>query len=204
MKILVLFYSAYGHIHQLARAVAEGAKAVDGVEPVLRKAPETLSDEILGKMGALEARKAWQDIPDAAIADLEECQALVIGSPTRFGGICGQMRQFLDSTGRLWGTQAMLGKVGAAFTSSGTQHGGQEVTIYGSIYPYFLHQGMLIAGLPYAFKPQSGVEGIIGCSPYGVSCVAAPNGSRQPTPTDLDGARYLGKHVAEITKKLRG
>ncbi len=204
MKVLILYYSMYGHISRMAKSVAEGVSEVAGVEPVLRKAPETLPDSVVEKMGGIEARKAWRDVPDAKVSDLEECDALIIGTPTRFGGVCGQIRQFLDATGGLWAKQTMLGKIGAGFTSSGTQHGGQETTVFGSLYPYFLHHGMLICGLPYAFAGQSSVEGIIGGSPYAASCVAGPDGSRQPTAIDLEGAKYLGKRVAELTKKLRG
>lgn len=204
MKALIMFYSMYGHIHQLARAAAEGVAEVDGVEPVLRKVKENLPDSVVEKLGGLEARKAWADIPEVAIGDLEECDAMLIGTPTRFGGICSQVRQFLDSTGGLWAKQTMMGKIGAGFTSSGTQHGGQEVTIYGSLYPYFLHQGMLVCGLPYTYQGQSGMEEIKGGSPYGASCVAGSDGSALPTQFDLDGAKYLGRHVATLTKKLRG
>lgn len=204
MKALIMFYSMYGHIHQLARAAAEGVAEIDGVEPVLRKVKENLPDSVVEKLGGLEARKAWADIPEVAIGDLEECDAMLIGTPTRFGGICSQVRQFLDSTGGLWAKQTMMGKIGAGFTSSGTQHGGQEVTIYGSLYPYFLHQGMLVCGLPYTYQGQSGMEEIKGGSPYGASCVAGSDGSALPTQFDLDGAKYLGRHVATLTKKLRG
>lgn len=204
MKALIMFYSMYGHVHQLARAAAEGVAEVDGVEPVLRKVKENLPDSLVEKLGGLEARKAWADVPEVAISDLEECDAMLIGTPTRFGGICSQVRQFLDSTGGLWAKQTMMGKIGAGFTSSGTQHGGQEVTIYGSLYPYFLHQGMLICGLPYTYQGQSGMEEIKGGSPYGASCVAGSDGSAFPTKFDLDGAKYLGRHVATLAKKLRG
>ena len=203
MKALIMFYSTYGHVFQLAKAVAEGVNEVAGAEAVLRKVKETLPDEIVTKLGGIEPRKAWADIPEVRVGDLEECGALLIGTPTRFGGVCSQVRAFLDSTGGLWAKQTMLGKIGAAFTSSGTQHGGQEVTIYGSIYPYFLHQGMLVAGLPYAFEGQSGMEEIMGGSPYGASCIAAPDGSRQPSKVELDGARYLGRHVAQLAVKLQ-
>lgn len=204
MKALIMFYSMYGHVHQLARAAAEGVSEVNGVEPVLRKVKENLPDSLVEKLGGLEARKAWADVPEVAISDLEECDAMLIGTPTRFGGICSQVRQFLDSTGGLWAKQTMMGKIGAGFTSSGTQHGGQEVTIYGSLYPYFLHQGMLICGLPYTYQGQSGMEEIKGGSPYGASCVAGSDGSALPTKFDLDGAKYLGRHVATLAKKLRG
>lgn len=204
MKALIVFYSMYGHVFKLARAVADGVAEVDGVEPVLRTVRETLPDSLVEKLGGLEPRQAWKDIPEAAAADVEASDALIIGTPTRFGGVCGQVRQFLDSTGGIWAKQAMLGKIGAAFTSSGTQHGGQEVTVYGSLYPYFLHQGMLVCGLPYTFQGQSGMDEVMGGSPYGASCVAGPDGSRQPGAVELEGAKYLGRHVAELTKRLRG
>lgn len=204
MKALIMFYSMYGHIHQLARAAEEGIAEVKGVEPVLRKVKETLPDALVEKLGGMEPRKAWADVPEVSIKDLEECDAMLIGTPTRFGGVCAQVRQFLDSTGGLWAKQTMLGKIGAGFTSSGTQHGGQEVTIFGSLYPYFLHHGMLVCGLPYAYQGQTGMEEIKGGSPYGASCVAGSDGSARPTKFDLEGAKYLGRHVATLTKKLRG
>lgn len=204
VKIWVLFYSMYGHVHELAKAIAEGVESAGGAEAVLRQVPETLPETVLEKMGALEPRKAWAHIPVAKAAELADCDALIIGSPTRFGGICGQMRQFLDSTGGLWAKGALLGKIGAGFTSSGTQHGGQEMTLAGSLYPYFMHHGMLAAGLPYAYEGQSTMETIAGGSPYGASTIAGPDGDQAPNAFELDGARYLGKHVAELTKKLRG
>lgn len=204
MKILVVFYSLYGHVFQLANAVAEGIRQIEGVEPMLRTVHETLPDSLVEKLGGLEARKLWQNIPEAETADLEECDAMLIGTPTRFGGVCAQVRQFLDSTGGIWSRQDMLGKIGAAFTSSGSQHGGQEITIFGSLYPFFLHHGMLVCGLPYAFENQSSMSEIIGGSPYGASCVAGPDSSREPMQIELDGAWYLGRHVAALTKKLRG
>lgn len=204
MKALIMYYSMYGHVFSLAKAVAEGVAEVGGVEPVLRKVKETLPDSVVEKIGGLEARKAWADVPEVTVADVEGCDALIIGTPTRFGGVCGQVRQFLDATGGLWAKQAMLGKIGAGFTSSGTQHGGQEVTVYGSLYPYFLHHGMLVCGLPYAYQGQSGMEEIKGGSPYAASTVAGSDGSSRPTKYDLDGAKYLGRHVATLTKKLRG
>lgn len=204
MKALIAFYSMYGHIHQLAKAIAEGVGEVDGVEPVLRKVKETLPDDLVAKLGGIEPRKAWADVPEVQVKDMEECDAMFIGTPTRFGGVSAQVRTFLDSTGGLWAKQTMLGRIAAGFTSSGTQHGGQEVTIFGSLYPYFLHHGMLICGLPYAYEGQSGMEEIKGGSPYGVSTVAGSDGSASPTKYDLDGAKYLGRHVAQLTKRLRG
>lgn len=203
MKALIVFYSMYGHIYKMAEAVAKGVRSAGGVEAVLMQVPETLPESVLEKMSALEPRKAWAHIPIAKPADLAECDALFIGTPTRFGGVCGQVRQFLDATGGLWAKGAMVGKIGAGFTSSGTQHGGQEMTIIGSLYPYFLHHGMLAAGLPYAYQGQSSMAEIIGGSPYGASTIAGPDGSREPGRIDLDGAEYLGRHVAIMTKKLR-
>lgn len=201
MKVTVLFYSVYGHIYKLAQAVAEGVGQVGGLEAVLRKAPETLSPEVLGRIGALEPRRAWEHIPEVTVADLEACQGLIIGTPTRFGCMCGQIRQFLDSTGGLFATGAMIGKVGGGFTSSNTQHGGQETTIW-SLYSYFLHQGMVIGGLPYSFAGQMTTDEIVGGSPYGASTIAGEEGKRQPSTLELDGARYLGRHLAELTAKL--
>lgn len=200
MKALILFYSVYGHIFEMAKAVEEGVKEA-GMEAVLRKAPETLPDKIIEALGGLEPRKKWAYVPDVTIGDMAEAEAVIIGSPTRFGGMCGQVRAFLDSTGGLFAKGAMAGKVGAFFTSSNTQHGGQESTILTSI-PFFLHQGMIFAGLPYSFAGQSSVDAVIGGSPYGASTIAG-DGSRRPEQIDLDGARYLGKRVGEITMKLR-
>ena len=202
MKALILFYSVYGHIYEMAQAVSEGVKAA-GLEPVLRKAPETLPDKVMEAIGGLEPRKAWAHIPEATIQDLIDAEAIIIGSPTRFGGMCGQMRSFLDSTGGLFAKGALVGKVGSFFTSSNTQHGGQESTILTSM-PFFLHQGLVYAGLPYSFSEQTSVAEIVGGSPYGASTIAGGDGSRRPTKIDLDGARYLGEHVGKIAAKLRG
>lgn len=201
MKALILFYSVYGHIFEMAKAVEEGVKEA-GMEAVLRKAPETLPDKVIEAIGGLEARKKWADVPEATVGDMAEAEAVIIGSPTRYGGMCGQVRAFLDSTGGLFAKGSMVGKVGAFFTSSNTQHGGQESTILTSI-PFFLHQGMIFAGLPYSFAGQMSVDAIVGGSPYGASTIAGSDGSRRPEQIDLDGARYLGKHVGQITMKLR-
>ncbi|MDL2227037.1 NAD(P)H:quinone oxidoreductase [Deltaproteobacteria bacterium OttesenSCG-928-M10] len=202
MKALILFYSVYGHVFELAKAVEEGVKAA-GLEPVLRKAPETLPDKVIEAIGGLTPRKAWADVPDVQVQDMVDAEAIIIGSPTRFGGMCGQVRSFLDSTGGLFAKGALVGKVGAFFTSSNTQHGGQESTILTSL-PFFLHQGLVYAGLPYSFAGQTSVEEIVGGSPYGASTVAGGDGSRRPTKIDLEGARFLGEHVGKITAKLRG
>jgi NAD(P)H dehydrogenase (quinone) len=197
----VVFYSLYGHICRMAEAVAEGAKDVPGAEVALRRVPETLPDEVLGKMGALEAQKAMAHIPVCRVDELPAADAIVFGTPTRFGNMCGQMRQFLDATGQLWAKGALVGKVGSVFTSSNTQHGGQESTIL-SFHITLLHQGMVVVGLPYAFAGQMRMDEITGGSPYGASTIAGGQGQRMPSANELDAARFQGKHVATIAAKL--
>ncbi len=201
MKILVVFYSAYGHIYQMAEAVVSGAKEIPGAEVSLRRVPETLSDDLLKKIGAFEAQKAFAHVPVCAVEELTEPDAIIFGTPTRFGNMCGQMRQFLDGTGGLWAKGALVGKVGSVFTSSGTQHGGQESTIL-SVHTTLLHQGMIIVGLPYTFTEQTRTDIVAGCSPYGASTIAGSSGERTPNEPELAGARYQGRHVATITAKL--
>ena len=200
-KVLVVFYSMYGHVMKMAEAVAEGVREVPGCEVTIKSVPETLSEEVLGKMGALEARQAMAHIPLVQLEDLVSADAIIFGTPTRFGNMCGQMRQFLDSTGRLWLQGSLVGKVGSVFTSSATQHGGQESTIL-SFHITLLHQGMLVAGLPYAFAGQMDNSQITGCSPYGASTIAGTDGSRSPSENELAGARFQGAHVARIARKL--
>lgn len=201
-KILIAYYSMYGHVHQMAQAVAEGVREVSGCEAILKRVPETLSQEVLGKMGALEAQKGMAHIPVASIADLESADAIIFGTPTRFGGMCGQMRQFLDQTGQLWMKGALVGKVGSVFTSTATQHGGQESTLLG-FHVALLHHGMVVVGLPYAFGGQMINTEITGGSPYGATTVAGTQGERTPTANDLAGARFQGAHVARIASKLK-
>jgi NAD(P)H dehydrogenase (quinone) len=201
MKTLIVFYSMYGHIHRMAEAVAEGAREIAGAEVVMRRVPETLGPEILARMKAVEAQKVFEHIPVCRVEELGDAQAIVFGTPTRFGNMCGQMRQFLDSTGGLWSKGALVGKVGSVFTASGTQHGGQESTIL-SFHLTLLHHGMLIAGLPYTFEGQSRIDEITGCSPYGASTIAGGSGQRLPSENELMGARFQGRHVASIAKKL--
>ena len=201
MKVLVVYYSMYGHIHKMIEAAAEGVNSVEGMEAVVRRVPETLSDEVLEKMGAKEAQKQQAHIPICTLDELSEADAVIFGTPTRFGNMCAQMRQFLDATGQLWMKGSLVGKVGSVITSSNTQHGGQESTIL-SFHTTLLHQGMVIVGLPYTFQGQMTMDGISGCSPYGASTVAGSNGSRNPSQNELDGARFQGVHVANITKKL--
>ncbi len=201
MKILIVYYSMYGHIHRMAEAVAEGAKEVKGAKVEMRRVPETLPEEALKKMGAIEAQKGFAHIPVCTVDELSSADAIIFGTPTRFGNMCGQMRQFLDATGQLWLKGALVGKVGSVFTSSATQHGGQESTIL-SFHITLLHQGMIIAGLPYAFQGQMGLGEITGCSPYGASTITGGQGERMPSENELAGARFQGKHVAAIASKL--
>ena len=201
MKILVVYYSMYGHIYKLAQAVAEGVRLVDGANAELRRVPETLPDQVLEKMGAIEAQKQQRQIPVCTVDELGSADAIVFGTPTRFGNMCGQMRQFLDATGNLWMSGALVGKVGSVIASSNTQHGGQESTIL-SFHITLLHHGMVVVGLPYAFQGQMTMDEISGCSPYGASTIAGGDGSRLPSDNELAGARFQGEHVAKIAQKL--
>jgi NAD(P)H dehydrogenase (quinone) len=201
-KVLVVYYSMYGHVYKMAEAVAEGVREVAGCEAVIKRVPETLPDDVLGKMGALDAQKGMAHIPIATVDDLADADAIIFGTPTRFGNMCGQMRQYLDATGGLWMTGALVGKVGSVFASSATQHGGQESTIL-SFHITLLHQGMVVVGLPYAFAGQMGVTEITGCSPYGASTIAGGQGERTPSDNEVAGARYQGAHVARIALKLK-
>jgi NAD(P)H dehydrogenase (quinone) len=201
MKILVLFYSMYGHIYRMATAVCEGVKEVEGVEVELKKVPETLSEDILEQMGAIEPQKEFSEVPVCTMEELKDFDAIIFGTPTRFGNMCGQMRQFLDATGLHWREGNLIGTVGSVFTSTATQHGGQESTIL-TFHPTLLHQGMIIVGLPYSFQGQTRLDEITGGSPYGASTIAGPEGKRMPSDNELDAARYQGRRVAEITRKL--
>jgi len=201
MKMLIIYYSMYGHIRTMAETAAAAALEIPGVEVALRRVPETLSDDILGKMGALDAAKALAEVPVVTVDELAEADAVLFGTPTRFGNMTGQMRQFLDSTGGLWMKGALVGKPGGVFASSATQHGGQESTIV-SFHTYKLHQGMVVVGLPYSFTGQMGVGEIVGGSPYGASTIAGGDGARMPSQRDLDGVRFQAQHLAQIAKKL--
>jgi len=201
MKVLILYYSMFGHVHRMAEAVAEGAREVPGTEVILRRVPETLPADVLAKVGATEPQKKFSHIPICTPQELATADAVIIGTPTRFGNMCGQMRQFFDATGGIWKAGALVGKVGSVFTSSGTQHGGQESTIL-SVHITLLHHGMIIAGLPYTFERQSRIDEMTGCSPYGASTIAGGDGSRFPSDTELEGARFQGRYVAQIARKL--
>jgi NAD(P)H dehydrogenase (quinone) len=200
---LIVYYSLYGHIHQMAQAIAEGVRQVEGAEAVLRRVPETLPDDVLAKMGAVESQKAMAPIPVCTVDELAEADAVIFGTPTRFGNMCGQMRQFLDATGQLWAKGALVGKVGSVFASSNTQHGGQESTIL-SFHITLLHQGFVIVGLPYAFQGQMRTDEITGGSPYGATTIAGGSGERMPSENELEAARFQGRHVASIAARLAG
>ena len=202
MKVLIVYYSTYGHVHKMAEAIAEGVKEVTGAEAVMRRVPETLPDEVLEKMGAVDAQKAMTHVPICTVDELASADAVIFGTPTRFGNMCGQMRQFLDATGQLWANGALVGKVGSVFTSSATQHGGQESTIL-SFHITLLHHGFVVVGLPYEFQGQMRIDEITGGSPYGASTIAGGSGERMPSENELDAARFQGRHVAQIASKLK-
>ncbi len=195
-KVLVLYYSSYGHVETMAHSIAEGVRAT-GVEAVVKRVPELVPEE------AARAHhfKLEQDAPVATPAELVEYDGIIIGAPTRFGRLPAQMANFWDQTGGLWAKGELIGKVGAVFTSTATQHGGQETTLY-SLMSNLLHHGMVISGLPYSFQGQMRSDEIVGGAPYGATTIANGDGSRQPSETDLEGARFLGRHVAGLVRKL--
>ena len=195
-KVLVLYYSAYGHIEAMAYAAAEGAKSA-GADVTVKRVPELVPEEV----AKASYYKMDQKAEIATVAELENYDAIIVGAGTRFGTVASQMRNFWDQTGGLWFSGKLVGKVGSAFTSSATQHGGQESTILGFI-PTFLHHGMAVVGLPYAFQGQMGVDEIKGGSPYGASTITDGDGSRQPSEIELEAARFQGAHVAKLAAKL--
>jgi NAD(P)H dehydrogenase (quinone) len=196
-KLLVLYYSMYGHIETMAQSVVEGARTVDGVEVTLKRVPEIMSEEAARKAGA----KVGQAAPIASPKELAEYDAIIFGTPTRFGNMAAQMRNFLDQTGSLWTSGALVGKVASVFASTGTG-GGNESTILTFI-PTLLHHGMIYVGLPYACPDLADISELKGGSPYGAATIAGPDGSRQPSAKELAMARYQGKHVASIAAKLK-
>ncbi|MDY6843406.1 MAG: NAD(P)H:quinone oxidoreductase [Thermodesulfobacteriota bacterium] len=200
MKINIIFHSLFGHVYRLAEAVAEGARQ-EGAQVGLFQVAETLSDDILTKMNAIEAKKVFAHIPTATVDTLTEADALIFGTPTRFGMMSAQMRAFWDMTGGLWVQKALVGKVGSVFTSTGTQHGGQEATLL-SFHTTLLHHGMIIVGVPYSIDELMIVHEVSGGSPYGSTTIAGPDNSRLPSENELIIARFQGKHVAGITKHL--
>ena len=201
VKVQVVFYSMYGHIYKMAEAIAEGAREVADAEVSIHQVAELTPDEVLEKSGAKAARAAFAHVPLATVEQLAQADAIIFGTPTRFGNMCAQMRNFLDQTGGLWMSGGLIGKVGSVFTSTGTQHGGQETTIT-SFHSTLLHQGMVIVGVPYSEPGLLRMDEISGGTPYGASTLAKPDGSRQPSENELAIARFQGRHVAQIAAKL--
>lgn len=201
MKILVLFYSTWGHMYRMSKAAAEGAAEVEGAEIRLMRVPETLSKEIIEKIGAVEAQKTFADVPVASPNDLEWLDGLIVGVSTRYGMMTAQMKTFLDATGFIWTKNGLMDKPIAVISSTAQQHGGNEVSIL-TTYAAFMHHGMIPVGLPYAFPGQSGYDQVRGGSPYGASTIAGGQGDRWPAEDELAGARYQGRRLARITKKL--
>ncbi len=201
MKVKIVFYSMYGHVYRMAEAVAEGARQVQSAEVKLLQVPELMPEDMLEASGSKQARAAFAHIPVAEPDDLADADALIFGTPTRFGNMCAQMRNFLDQTGVLWAKNALVGKVGSVFTSTSTQHGGQETTLT-SFHTTLLHHGMVIVGVPYTEKRQTITDEITGASPYGASTISAMDGSRMPSENELAIARFQGRHVADIAAKL--
>jgi NAD(P)H dehydrogenase (quinone) len=198
-RVLVLYYSAYGHVETMAYAVADGVREVDGVDVVVKRVPELVPEDVAKS----SHMKVDQKAPIATVAELAEYDAIIFGTPTRFGNMAAQMKNFLDQTGGHWMQNTLVGKVGSVFASTATQHGGQETTIT-SFHSVLLHQGFIIVGLPYAFPGLVNMDEITGGTPYGATTLAKGDGSRQPSENELAGARYQGRHVATITKKLHG
>ncbi len=198
-KILVLYYSAYGHIETMANAVAEGARSVEGVEVDIKRVPELVPDEV----AKAAHYKLDQPAPIATVDDLPNYDAIIIGVGTRYGRMASQMANFLDQTGGLWFRGALNGKVGSTFTSTASQHGGQETTLMSTI-TSLMHLGMVVVGLPYSYQGMLTLDEVSGGTPYGATTITGGDGSRQPSANELDGARFQGKHVAEITQKLFG
>lgn len=196
-RLLVLYYSMYGHIETMAGAIAEGARGVEGVSVDVRRVPDVMSVEALGRAGA----KTDQSAELASVDELPNYDAIIFGTPTRFGNMCAQMRNFLDQTGGLWAKGALVGKVGSVFASTATQHGGQETTLT-SFHTTLFHHGMIVVGTPYAIPESQEMGEICGGTPYGATTLAGPDGSRQPSEKELTLARFQGKHVAEITARL--
>ncbi len=201
INVQVIFYSMYGHVYKMAQAVVEGAKQVTGADVSLYQVSELIPDDVLEKYGAKAAKAAYAKVPIATVDQLPEAHAIIFGTPTRFGNMAAQMRNFLDQTGSLWMKGSLIGKIGSVFASTATQHGGQETTIT-SFHTTLLHHGMVIVGVPYSESGLLHMSDITGGTPYGATTLAGPDGSRQPTENELKIARYQGKHVAELASKL--
>ena len=198
-KVLVLYHSTYGHLETMANAVAEGAGSVEGVTVDIKRVPETVPHDL----AVTSHYKLDQAAPIATVDELKNYDAIIVGAGTRFGTMASQMQAFWDTTGGLWFSGALVGKVGGAFTATATQHGGQETTLTG-FHKTLLHHGLIVVGLPYSYQEQMTLDGIHGGSPYGATTITGGDGSRQPSEIELGGARYQGRHIAEIARKLHG
>ena len=196
-RVLVLYYSSYGHVETLARAIATGAGEVAGSEVTIKRVPELVPADVAKAAGV----KTEQDAPFATPAELADYDAIIIGTPTRFGNMAAQMRNFLDQTGGLWFTGALVGKIGSAFCATASQHGGQETTLT-SMHTTLLHHGMIIVGLPYSWAGNTTMDAISGGTPYGITTITGGDGSRMPSENELEGARFQGRHVATLAAKL--
>lgn len=201
MKVLIAHYSLLGHTNRLAEAVMHGAKEIEGAEVKLMRIPEILAEEEIKRRGAGDFRKSFENIPICSPDDVASADAIILGAPTYLGNMCAQMQHFLNSLGKLWRDDVLVGKVGSAFTSSGSQHGGQEAALL-SVHTTMLHLGMVVAGLPYTYKGQLRIDEITGGTPYGATTIAGPKGERMPSENELAAARFQGKHVASIAARL--
>lgn len=201
-EVQVVFYSMYGHVYRLAEAVAAGAAEIEGTNVKLLQVPELIPEEALERSGAKAARETFAHVPVAVPDELAQADAILFGTPTRFGGMCAQMRNFLDQTGKLWMAGGLVGKVGSVFSSTATQHGGQESTIL-SFHTSLLHHGMVIVGVPYAEQRLLEMGEITGGTPYGATTLAGADGSRLPSENELQIARFQGRHVADIARRLK-
>jgi NAD(P)H:quinone oxidoreductase type IV len=201
VRVQVIFYSMYGHVYQLAEAIAAGAREVSGADVALYQVPELVPEDVLKRSGAANARAQFAHIATASVARLPDADAIIFGTPTRFGNMCAQMRNFLDQAGGLWVRNALVGKVGSVFASTGTQHGGQETTIT-SFHTTLLHLGMVIVGVPYSERRLSNMDEITGSGPYGATTLAGGDGSRAVSQNELAIARFQGHHVTDIAARL--
>ena len=202
-NIQIVFYSMYGHVYRLAEAVADGVKSVEGANVSMYQVPELVPDDKLKAAGAFEARQGFAHVPVAEPGQLAEADAIIFGTPTRFGNMCSQMRNFLDQTSRLWSDGALIGKIGSVFVSTGTQHGGQETTIT-SFHTTLFHHGMIVVGVPYSEQALLAMDQITGGTPYGATTLAGGDGSRMPSENEIKIASFQGKHVAQTAVKLFG
>jgi NAD(P)H dehydrogenase (quinone) len=201
VRVQIIFYSLYGHIYRMAEAIADGAREVGGAEVSLSQVPELLPDAILEKMGAKQAKQAFAHVPTARVDQLPNADAIIFGAPTRYGNVVAQVQSFIDGTGQHWLSGALIGKVGSVFTSTATQHGGQETTIR-SLHTELFHHGMVVVGVPYSCQELMNMSEITGGSPYGAGTLAGPRGDRQPSQNELAIARFQGRHVTQIAAKL--